>query len=115
MKWFVILLATICATCEPITLSPDTPRAVTSEGISVVDYYASWCGPCRRMMPIFKSVAEKLSKRATFYICEATDNVWNTLNIKTIPCIVLYRNGKEIKRTGSLSEQALTHWITEEL
>jgi|GEM_PF-433883 len=100
---------------ELVSLPSDEYSSIPQEGVVVVDYYADWCGPCRRMLPKFATVAQSLTEKAQFFKCEATESVFKGLEIKTIPCIILYKDGVEVKRTGSMSEADLQEWITSEL
>lgn len=101
---------------EPVhVLETSDYNNIPQEGIVLVDYYANWCAPCRNMLPKYIRVAEKMQDQAQFFKCEVDQTVLKGIGIKTIPCIVLYKDGNEVKRTGSMSEETLIDWITAEL
>ncbi len=88
---------------------------IPQDGIAVVDYYATWCNPCVKMLPTFLQVAQEMQNNVRFFTCEADNTVFKGRNISTIPCIILFKDGKEVKRTGSLSKKELEQWIAEEV
>lgn len=66
----------------------------------LVDFYADWCGPCRMLGPIM----DEISKDVTVYKVN-TDNeaeLSREYGIMSIPCIVAFRNGKELNRSVGL-------------
>lgn len=75
----------------------------------VVDFYADWCGPCKRLAPVMKSVAP--TRTDTLFIKVNTDS-YPTLakkySIRSIPTILYFSQGKLVKRTtGFMSEQEM--------
>lgn len=91
-------------------------ESMTSEGLTLVDFWASWCGPCRMFGPIFESVSEKITdvNFVKFEIDETNRQTPTKLGIRSIPCVFAFKDG-EIKetRTGLMDEDTLTQWITE--
>jgi thioredoxin 1 len=71
-----------------------------SAGINVVDFWAEWCGPCKMMSPVLNKVANETKGTAT--ICKVNvDHAKQTaakFNIKSIPTIIIFKYGKEVKR-----------------
>jgi thioredoxin 1 len=68
--------------------------------ISVVDFWAPWCMPCRMMAPVFNEIAEK--SLPGVQICKVNVDEYQPLaskyGIRGIPTTVLFRNGKEVNR-----------------
>ena len=84
----------------------------------IVDFYASWCAPCKDFLPIFSSVAYCFYKHYTFVKISAEFNpvMAQSLNIKGIPHTVIFKNGQEVARkVGGPSEKNLTKWIMKSL
>jgi len=80
----------------------------------VVDYWASWCGPCKMMAPVFASVVRQLEPHFRFgkVNTEKEQALAASANIRSIPTLVIYRNGEETARiAGALDEQNLKIWI----
>ena len=83
-------------------------------GIFLVDFWASWCVPCKMMAPVLNDVAEELTGNA--YVgkldVEANRASASKYNIRNIPTMILYRNGKEIDRfVGAKSKDFLLKQI----
>ncbi|MBQ7452751.1 MAG: thioredoxin [Clostridia bacterium] len=88
----------------------DFEKVIGGEKPVVIDFWASWCGPCKMMAPNFEAVAEELGEEYEFYKCNVDDNegVAISQNIYSIPTIVIYKSGKEIARNvGFLTQNEL--------
>jgi len=71
----------------------------TSQGIVLVDFYATWCMPCLRMEKQVESFASNNSDVSVYkYDVDRGVQVWNDIkkehNVRSIPFIVIYKNGK---------------------
>lgn len=84
----------------------------------VVDFWASWCGPCKMMAPIFEQTAKNFQSRITFLKIntEIEQNLSAQYNIRSIPTIALFKQGKEVNRqAGALDSNSLQQWVTTNL
>jgi len=98
-----IALATSTLTFETFE---DTVKA---DGITLVDFWASWCGPCRQFGPIFEATAEE-NPDVTFakVDTEAEQRLAGALNIMSIPTLMIFRDGIQLfNRPGALPKAAL--------
>ena len=80
----------------------------------VVDYWASWCGPCKMMAPVFEKVTTEMEPFVRFakVNTETEQPLAAGANIRSIPTIVLYKGGKEKSRiAGAMDETNLKSWI----
>ena len=77
-------------------------KDITS-GTVLVDFNASWCGPCRMLRPILEEIAKEnlKAKIVSVDVDEAADLAIK-YGISSIPCLVLFKNGQEISRSVGL-------------
>ena len=81
---------------------------------AVVDFYATWCGPCKMFGPIFEEVSEKESINFIKLDVDKHPEIAREYGVMTIPTIILFNNGKEVKRyTGFMSKDELIKFINE--
>ena len=80
----------------------------------LVDFWASWCGPCKMMAPTFKQVGTELASRVRFakVETEAEQALSARYQIRSIPTLVLFKDGKEHARmSGALDANGLKQWL----
>ena len=101
---------------RPITLTDDTfSRTISESDLPVaVDFYADWCGPCRRMAPAVDALAAHLQGKALVAKLN-TDHSSRTaggFNIRGIPTTIVFSGGKEVARqSGALPLESLKQLV----
>ena len=76
----------------------------TATGVTLVDFYADWCGPCRMIAPIVEELSiemEGIAKIAKVDI-EKAQGITASFGVTSIPTILLIKDGKEIQRIVGL-------------
>ena len=84
---------------------------IIENGVSLIDFNAPWCAPCRAQEPIIQKLSEQFKGKALvaeMNIDENQDTAMK-LGIRSIPTLALFKNGKEIRRfVGLQSQQTLS-------
>ncbi|CDZ80431.1 Thioredoxin [Candidatus Rubidus massiliensis] len=81
-------------------LNDETFEQFIAEGVSFIDFYADWCGPCRMIAPIIEQLSQHLHGKAKVakVDIETAQNVASSYQIVSIPTIIIFKDGKEVDR-----------------
>ena len=97
-----------------VNLTEDTfEAAVTGEGITLVDWWASWCGPCRMFAPVFEAASEQHTDIVFAKVdTEAERNLAGSAAIMSIPTLMAFRDGILVySQPGAMPAAALEELI----
>jgi len=66
----------------------------------IVDFWASWCGPCKMLAPVFEQVSSEYTGKLKFakISTEEHPEIAEENMVQGIPCLVVFQNGKEVDR-----------------
>lgn len=87
---------------------------ISAEGLTLIDFWADWCGPCKMFAPIFEKASEA-HPNVTFakVDTEAEQNIAAMCGIQSIPTIMVFRDGILLfNQAGALPEHSLEQIIT---
>lgn len=89
-------------------------KDLIKEGKVLVDFNATWCGPCRMLKPILDEFSDNTIVKVCSVDVDQNENLAREYNIYSIPCIILFENGTEVKRNvGLLSLEDLKDFVGE--
>jgi thioredoxin 1 len=83
--------------------------AVSSANKCIIDFYATWCGPCKAMNPVLESVENELGTGVIYKIdVDKNRDLVEKYGIRSVPTFIFFENGKEVERkTGSVTKNYL--------
>ena len=74
----------------------DFQTKVVKDAVAVVDFSATWCGPCRMLAPVLEEISEELAGKANFYNVDVDDDgaLAAGFGISSVPTVLILKNGK---------------------
>ena len=79
-----------------------------ANGVTLVDFFADWCGPCRMMTPILEAIANEMQGKVKIakLDIDSAQKTTAQYQVTSIPTIILFKDGKESKRIVGLKDAA---------
>lgn len=94
-----------------LTISKETfqSEVLESKETVLVDFWASWCGPCRMLSPLVDQIAEELTEIKVGKVnVDEQNELASQFQVMTIPTLIVFQNGKEVKRSvGVISKDEI--------
>lgn len=93
---------------KAITSEEDFKSIITT-GVTLIDFNAPWCAPCRAQEPILSNLATQFEGQATIAAMNIDEHkeTAGKFGIQSIPTLILFKNGKEIQRFVGLQSEAM--------
>lgn len=86
--------------------------------LALVDFSATWCGPCQMLAPVFDELAEEMGSEVNFYNVDvdANSQLAEQYNIMSVPSILLFKNGEKAAQTvGFQSKESLADFVRSQM
>lgn len=87
---------------------------ISHTGLTLVDFWAPWCGPCQAIAPVLGQIAEEEGDKVSVCKVNIDENpdTPTKFGVRSIPTLMLFKNGEPVAtQVGALPKQALVEWI----
>ncbi len=75
-------------------------EVIENKNVVLVDFNADWCGPCRMLKPMLETIADEY--KIVSVNIDDEDLLAEEYNVSSIPCLVVFKDGKEVNRSVGL-------------
>jgi thioredoxin 1 len=89
-------------------------KIINSEKPVLIDFFATWCGPCQMLGPILKEVKKSLGERVSIIKIDVDKNqeIASVYQVRGVPTMMLFQNGKQLwRQSGVLSKEEIIQTI----
>ena len=93
-------------------------KVANAKGLTVVDFYAPWCGPCRKLSEIVSQISEEFAGRANVYKLNTDENLETAkqYSVSSLPTLLIFKNGESVERlTGLMPKSSIVTHIEKHL
>lgn len=91
-------------------------QLIQSEKPILVDFFATWCGPCKMLSPILKEVKDQLGEQISIIKIDVDKNqqVASQYQVRGVPTMILFQNGKQLwRQSGVVDKNTIVNIILE--
>ena len=81
---------------QPISAADFQEKVLSADKPVLVDFFATWCGPCKMMAPVIEEVADEMCEKASVYQMDIDENmdVARGLGIMSVPTFIVFKDGQ---------------------
>lgn len=93
-------------------------EVINFKGSVLVDFFATWCGPCKMLAPVIDNLYEKFNNYPLIGKVDIDESpeIAQKYEVMSVPTLIFFKNGKEIRReTGFIPQEKLEEMIKSEL
>lgn len=97
-----------------INTSEFRDKVENGNGVAVVDFFATWCGPCKMLAPIFEEASKDMDGDAVFYKVDIDESleIAQQFGITSVPTMMVFKDGNMVERiVGFMPKDALVSKI----
>lgn len=100
-------------TVRPVTSSAEFKSAIAFEGLTIVDFYATWCGPCKAISPILERLSTQFTQAQFIKIdVDAVSEVAQEQGVSAMPTFFFFKNGQKIGEVIGANPKGLQEFIS---
>ncbi len=96
----------------------DNLDEVNASEVALVDFNATWCGPCKMIAPVLQELSEEFAGQIDFYGCDVDENqlAAQQFGVMSIPMMVLLKKGQRVdQKIGFMPKAFLETWLRQNL
>ncbi|KIL36626.1 thioredoxin [Cohnella kolymensis] len=101
-----------------VAVTKDNFNETVSQGVSLLDFWAPWCGPCKMQLPIVEELSEELKGKATIAKVNVDEQpeLASQFGVMSIPTLILFKDGQPVdKLVGLQSKESLKNKIQNQM
>lgn len=98
---------------QQITSIQELKQQISKPQLVVVDFFATWCGPCKRISPYIESLSQQYRDVTFIKVdCDEAEAIATQYQIEAMPTFVFIKNGMEVERFSGANQSKLLDTIT---
>ena len=87
-------------------------NSVINDDLVLVDFYATWCGPCRMLAPVLDELSEDRNIKIVKVDIDESRDLAKQFGIMSVPALVLFKDGNKVaQNSGFMPKELITRWI----